>query len=92
MTTHRQRHAQAFHTGDAKMKTYQFSVNGMTCGGCVGSAKRAIGKLDGIEQVDVTLQPGSATVQANPAKVTAAQIQSTLAELGFEAQLMSAGA
>jgi copper chaperone len=70
------------------MQTYQFSVDGMTCGGCVGSVQRAIGKLDGVEQVDVTLQPGSATVQANPAKVTAAQIQSTLAELGFEAQLL----
>jgi copper chaperone len=70
------------------MQTYQFSVDGMTCGGCDGSVQRAIGKLDGVEQVDVTLQPGSATVQANPAKVTAAQIQSTLAELGFEAQLL----
>lgn len=64
----------------------------MTCGGCVGSVQRAIGKLDGVGQVDVTVQPGAATVQADPAKVTAAQIQSTLAKLGLEAQLAPTGA
>lgn len=72
------------------METYQFSVQGMTCGGCVGSVQRAIGKLDGVERVDVVLQPGSAKVVADPVKVTAAQIHCMLARLGFVATLGAA--
>ncbi len=68
------------------MQTMKFDVQGMTCGGCVGSAQRAISKLDGVERAEVTLQPGSATVVVDSAKVTAQQIQATLSKLGFEAQ------
>lgn len=68
------------------MQTLKFNIQGMTCGGCVGSAQRAISKLDGVDRAEVALQPGSATVLADPAKVTAEQIQAALSRLGFEAQ------
>lgn len=67
------------------MKTLKFDVQGMTCGGCTGSVERALGKLDGVSRVDVVLQPGSATVEADPQRVSAAQITAVLADLGFEA-------
>lgn len=68
------------------MESFRFDIQGMTCGGCVGSVQRAISRLDGVVQVDVTLQPGAATVQADPAKVTPASIQAALAKIGFEAR------
>ena len=71
------------------MKTFKFDVQGMTCGGCTGSVQRALANLDGVSHVDVTLRPGAATVQADPARVTPAQIESTLAGLGFEAKVIA---
>lgn len=68
------------------MQTYKLDVKGMTCGGCTSSVQRAISGLDGVKKVDVTLQPGSATVEADPARITAQQIVSTLAGMGYEAR------
>lgn len=71
------------------MQTLKFDVQGMTCGGCTGSVQRALSGLDGVTHVEVTLQPGSATVQADPSRVTAKQIEARLADLGFEAQAVA---
>jgi len=71
--------------GVPKMKTFRFDVQGMTCSGCTGSVQRALSRLDGVAGVDVSLQPGSATVRADPARLSAAQIVATLAELGYDA-------
>lgn len=68
------------------METYELDVKGMTCGGCTSSVQRAISGLEGVKKVDVTLQPGSATVEADPARVTAQQIVSKLAAMGYEAR------
>ncbi len=69
------------------MQTMHFDVHGMTCGGCTGSVQRVLSKLDGVSHVDVTLSPGMATVQADPARVTARQIEKAITELGYEAAL-----
>lgn len=68
------------------MQTLHFDVQGMTCGGCTSSVQRALGQLDGVSHVDVTLNPGSASVTVEPGVVTAAQIQSVFDDLGFDAQ------
>ena len=67
------------------MQTLSFDISGMTCGGCTGSVKRVLGKLDGVSHVEVSLTPGTATVQTDPSRVTAAQIQSAITSLGYEA-------
>jgi copper chaperone len=72
------------------MQTLSFDVSGMTCGGCTGSVQRALSKLDGVSQAEVTLSPGMATVQADPARVTPAQIESAIASLGYPAKLRPA--
>ncbi|MEO8836888.1 MAG: heavy-metal-associated domain-containing protein [Caldimonas sp.] len=69
------------------MQTMHFNVWGMTCGGCTGSVQRVLSKLDGVSHVDVTLSPGTATVQADPARVTAAQIERAITGLGYEAAI-----
>jgi copper chaperone len=72
------------------MQTLSFDVGGMTCGGCTGSVQRALSKLDGVSQAEVTLSPGMATVQADPARVTPAQIESAIASLGYPAKVRPA--
>jgi len=69
------------------MQTLKFDVHGMTCGGCTGSLKRALSKIDGVSHVDVTLQPGSATLEADTARVTSGQIEAAISGLGYQAKL-----
>ena len=69
------------------MKTMTFDVQGMTCGGCTGSVQRVLSKLDGVSHVDVTLRPGTATVQADPARVSAAKIEAAIVGLGYQAAM-----
>ena len=68
------------------MQTLSFDVSGMTCGGCTGSVQRALSKLDGVSHAEVTLSPGVATVAVDPARVTPAQIESAISQLGYPAK------
>ncbi len=68
------------------MQTLSFDVSGMTCGGCTSSVQRALGKLEGVSHAEVTLHPGVATVQTDPARVTPGQIESAIAKLGYPAK------
>ena len=63
---------------------------GMTCGGCTGSVQRALGKIDGVSRVDVSLSPGSATLEADTTRVTPGQIEAAISSLGYQAKLHSA--
>lgn len=69
------------------MQTLKFDVKGMTCGGCTSSVQRALSNIDGVSKVEMTLQPGSATVEADPDRVSAAKIESTLTGMGYEARV-----
>ena len=69
------------------MQTLKFDVHGMTCGGCTGSVQRALSKLDGVSHVDVTLRPGSATLEADTSRVTPDQIEAAISGLGYPAKL-----
>ncbi|MEP6780456.1 MAG: heavy-metal-associated domain-containing protein [Gemmatimonadaceae bacterium] len=68
------------------MQTLEFDVQGMSCGGCTGKVQRALAKVDGVSHADVTLKPGSASVLVDPSRVTAAQIESVIAQLGYHAR------
>ena len=68
------------------MQTLKFDVHGMTCGGCTGSVQRALSKIDGVSHVDVSLQPGAATLEADPARVTPGQIVAAISSLGYQAK------
>lgn len=69
------------------MQTLKFDVHGMTCGGCTGSVQRALGKIDGVSHVDVSLKPGTATVEADTTRVTPGQIEAAISSLGYQAKL-----
>jgi copper chaperone len=72
------------------MQSMTFDIHGMTCGGCVGSVKRALEKVDGVSDVAVSLTPGQATLKADLSLVSAGQIEAAITKLGYHADLRSA--
>ncbi len=66
-------------------QTAKFSVQGMTCNGCVRSVTNAVGQVPGVKHVDVSLAGKSATVEYDPSATDAAKIASAIVDAGFEA-------
>jgi copper chaperone len=65
------------------MNTIQLSVTGMTCGGCVNSVKKVLAALPGVQNVDVTLEPGQANVEYDPAKIVPAAMIQAVIDAGY---------
>ena len=68
-------------------QTIQFSVKGMTCGGCVSSAQRILKTVDGVIDADVSV--GHLTVTIDPSRVDAGAIQRALKAGQFVADVHS---
>ncbi|HVE49777.1 MAG TPA: heavy-metal-associated domain-containing protein [Casimicrobiaceae bacterium] len=66
------------------METVNLDVQGMTCGGCVASVKRVLASLPGVENVDVTLKPGRASVAFDPSRVTVQALRKAIASAGYD--------
>lgn len=69
------------------METMSFEVGGMSCGGCVANVKRVLEALPGVKRVDVTLQPGSASVEYDPARVKAEAFYDAVRSAGYDVAL-----
>jgi copper chaperone len=62
--------------------TIQLSVNGMTCMHCVAAVEKALAAVDGVDEViQVTLEPGSATVKGS---ATTEALAAAIREAGYE--------
>jgi copper chaperone len=47
------------------MNTVHLSIKGMTCGHCTAAVEKALKAVDGVEQVEVSLDPGEAVVKGS---------------------------
>jgi uncharacterized membrane protein YraQ (UPF0718 family)/copper chaperone CopZ len=56
------------------------SIEGMTCGGCVNKVHRAIAGVDGVQSVDVNLDPGNAIIVG---RFDMDQVQQVISNAGF---------
>jgi copper chaperone len=65
------------------MNTIQLSVTGMTCGGCVNSVKKVLAAMPGVQNVDVTLDPGIANVEYDPAQIAPAALVQAVIDAGY---------
>lgn len=68
------------------METITIPVRGMTCEGCVAGVTRVLKAIDGVERVDVKLDPGQATVEYVPGRVNAARLRSAIEDAGYEVE------
>ena len=66
------------------METITIGIRGMTSGGCVASVQRALKALDGVENVDVSLEQQQARIGYVPGRVNAARLRSAIEDAGFE--------
>jgi copper chaperone len=67
------------------METTVLKVSGMSCGGCVKSVTKVLSELPGVAKAEVTLQPGEAKVEFDPARVGRDAMKQAIDDAGFEA-------
>ena len=69
------------------MQTIKLNVTGMHCGGCVKSVTRVLSELDGVQNVEVSLEEQSAQVTFDEQKLSVATLIETIEDAGFDASL-----
>ena len=67
------------------MRTEKFDVTGMTCAACQANVTRCVGKLDGVETVDVSLLANQMTVTYDENKMDEGRIAAAVREIGYGA-------
>ncbi|KAJ2967769.1 hypothetical protein NQ176_g9505 [Zarea fungicola] len=76
-------------TGTAHMATTTLRVSGMTCGACTSAVEAGFKDLEGVGSVSVSLIMERAVVMHDPTKISAAQVQETIEDRGFEAEVLA---
>ncbi len=61
-----------------------FTVPDMSCSHCENSIKKAVGTLNGVENVIVDLASKKVSVEFEPAKVSAETIRNSIEDQGYE--------
>jgi copper chaperone len=69
---------------EATMEKVTLKVEGMTCGGCVASVTRVLKAVSGVNDVAVTLIPGAALVEFDPAQTGLPALQAAVEGAGFD--------
>ncbi|MEX2528079.1 MAG: heavy-metal-associated domain-containing protein [Gemmatimonadota bacterium] len=74
-----------------ELATARFSVDGMTCGGCVVATEMAVKRVEGVRSVTASLGegggPGSATVEYDPERTDTEAIAAAIRQAGFTPSL-----
>lgn len=71
------------------MKTDKFEITGMTCSSCVAHVEKSVGKLDGIDKVQVNLLTNSMTVSYDEGILTSDKIEKSVESAGYSAHIKS---
>ena len=66
------------------METVKLNVEGMSCSHCEKAVKNAVGTLNGVKNVTVSLKDKTVTVEHDAAKATLEQIKHEIEEQGYE--------
>lgn len=66
------------------MKKLTLEVTGMRCEGCANAVDAALGRVDGVRRVDVSLDDGRAEVVGDE-ELAAADLVAAVAEAGYDA-------
>jgi copper chaperone len=66
------------------MKTLQLTIDGMTCGHCVGEVTKALAGLKTVVVNRITV--GQANISYNPEIITLQTITQTIRKAGYEAR------
>ena len=67
------------------MKTEKYNVTGMTCAACQANVTRCVQKLEGVQDVNVSLLANQMTVVYDEGKLDSANIEHAVQEIGYGA-------
>ena len=67
------------------MKTEKYNVTGMTCAACQANVTRCVQKLEGVEEVNVSLLANQMTVSYDESKLNAENIVQAVEDIGYGA-------
>ncbi|MFC0850490.1 copper chaperone CopZ [Halalkalibacter oceani] len=62
----------------------EIKVEGMSCQHCVAAIENSVGKLSGVESVQVDLAKGTASVSYNEATLDRSSIEKEIEEQGYD--------
>ena len=65
------------------MQTELLKVTGMTCGGCISNVTQALKAIPGVDDVNVSLSAGEATVQYDERLTSPDQLKSAVKGAGY---------
>jgi Cd2+/Zn2+-exporting ATPase len=71
-------------TAPGSRASFRFRVEGMDCASCAAKIDKAVRRLPGVSQVNVTFSTGALTVEADPAVLSPETIESEVATLGYQ--------
>jgi copper chaperone len=71
----------------AVTRSVKLRVKGMTCGGCATSVEKALKATDGVKQVRVSYERGTAVIKYDDQKVTVEQLQEVIKTTGFSCEM-----
>ena len=73
------------------MLTDQVTLNvvGMVCVSCVNNIETHVGKMAGVQSVNVSLDQNTATINYNPATITPEKLCEAIEDLGFKANTLT---
>jgi copper chaperone CopZ len=69
----------------AQLQTTSIPVEGMSCVSCAARVKRALKGIEGVKEVEVSLERREAIVQFSPEKVSPERLQTAIDGLGYKA-------
>jgi len=65
------------------MRTFSLPISGMTCGGCVAAATKALQSVAGVQRVQVSLEERAALITADD-RTSDAALDAALIKAGFK--------
>ena len=72
---------------DDSLEHVSLRVEGMTCATCVGNVEKTLSKLEGTENVTVSLASNKATLKYNPKKIRVSEMKKAVQEIGYDITL-----
>lgn len=70
----------------AAVRQAVLNITGMTCAACAARIEKVIGRMDGVERIDVNLALHRASLQFVPGVVSLRRIEDKVRQLGYEAE------
>ncbi len=78
-------------TSDLKAKTVTLLIEGMSCASCIARVKRTLSAMDGVIEVEVSLEHRRVYIRYRDERVSPKRLAAAINALGYKAEMPTAG-